>query len=86
MKNKLSKQEIEKKIKEIFSNAPSPKMIKKAKKLAMSKNIKIKDLRKKICKKCYSFFDSENCQIRIKKNLKIIKCKNCGNISRYKLK
>jgi len=52
----------------------------------MSKNIKIKELRKKICKKCYSFFDSENCQIRIKKNLKIIKCKNCGNISRYKLK
>lgn len=86
MNNKFSKQEIEKKIEEIFSGTPSPQMIKKVKRLAMSKNIKIKDLRKKICKKCYSFFDSKNCQIRIKKNLKIIKCKNCGNISRYKLK
>jgi len=86
MKNKFSRQETEKKIKEIFSNNPNPKMIKKAKRLAMSKNIKLKDLRKKICKKCYSFFNSNNCQIRIKKGLKIIKCKTCGNISRYKLK
>ena len=82
---KLSKTEVEQKIKEIFSNNPTPKEIKKAKKLAMSKNIKLRDLRKKFCKKCYSLFDSSNSEIRIKKPHKIIKCKKCSYISRYKI-
>jgi len=85
MRSKLSKLEVESKIKEIFSQKPTPKEIKKAKRLAMSKNIKLGELRKKFCKKCYTLFDSENSEIRIKKGLKIIKCKECGNVSRYKL-
>ncbi len=85
-KEKFSKQEIQDKIKEIFKNNPSPKEIKKAKRLAMSKNIKLKELRKKFCKKCYSFFNSKNSEIRIKKSLKIIKCKTCGYVSRYTIK
>ncbi len=86
MKNKLSKIEIQEKIKQIFSNSSNsnPKEIKKAKKLAMSKNIKLGNLRKLFCKKCYAFFNSENSEIRIKKGFKIIKCK-CGYVSRYKL-
>lgn len=83
---KLSKKETEKEIYNIFSSDPTPKQIKKAKKLAMSKNIKLGNLRKKYCKKCYNFFKPSNIQIRIKKNIKLIKCKNCGYISRYKLK
>mgnify|MGYP001447156459 CR=1 FL=1 len=86
MKTKSSKQEIKQKINEIFSNKPNPKQIKKAKRLAMNKNIKIGNLRKKFCKKCYSLFDSKNSEIKIKKGLKIIKCKNCKYLSRYKLK
>jgi len=85
MKTKSSKQETEKKINEIFSHNSSFKEIKKAKKLAMSKNIKLGNLRKKFCKKCYFLFNSNNSKIRVKKGFKIIKCR-CGYASRYKLK
>jgi len=86
MKTKLSRKETEENIKEIFSKNPTPKEIKKAKRLAMNKNIKLGNLRKKFCKKCYILFNSKNSEIRIKKGRKVIKCKNCENISRYKLK
>ena len=84
---KLSKQEIEEKIKEIFSKEEMPTLneIKKAKVLAMSKNIKLGSLRKKFCKKCFTFFAPNNSEIRIKKPFKIIKCKNCRHLNRYKL-
>lgn len=86
MNKNLSKQDIENKIKETFSKNPSQSEIKKIKTLAMSKNIKLKDYRKKFCKKCYTFFNANNSMIKIKKPYKIIQCKVCGNISRYKLK
>jgi RNase P subunit RPR2 len=86
MKPNLSKKEIEEKIKAVFSGNPSPKEIKKIKALAMSKNIKLGGYRKKFCKNCYSLFDSENSQNRIKNGLKIMKCKNCGHITRWKIK
>ena len=85
MKN-MTKSNIEKEIKKVFSDNPCPKEIKKVKRLAMSKNVKLGNLRKKFCKKCYNLFNSSNSEIRIKKPLKIIKCNNCGNVSRYKLK
>jgi RNase P subunit RPR2 len=86
MKSKLSKLEIEEQIKYIFSKNSSPNEIKKIKKLAMTKNIKLGILKKRFCKKCYSLFNSNNSEVRIKKPLKLIKCKNCNHISRYKLK
>jgi len=82
---KTLKQELEEQINKIFSNNPSQKQIKKTKKLTMSKNIKLGNLKKKFCKKCFTFFTPNNHEIRIKKPLKIIKCKNCNHISRYKL-
>ena len=85
MKTKLSIKETEDKIKKTFSDFPTPNEIKKAKKLAMSKNIKLSVLKKKFCKKCYSLFSPENSEIRIKKGFKIIRCKGCGNISRWKI-
>jgi len=84
MKPLLTKQEINEYIKNIFSKESSIKEIKKAKKLAMSKNIKLGEFKKKFCKKCYSMFNSNNSEIRIKNGFKITKCK-CGYISRYKL-
>lgn len=84
MKSNLSKQEIQDKIEEVFSKNASKEEIRKIKKLASSKNIKIRDYRKKFCKKCYSLFNGSNCKIRIKKGFKTIKC-SCGNVSRYKL-
>jgi RNase P subunit RPR2 len=86
MKSKLSRGEIEQKVKEVFSKNPAPEQIKKVKKLAMSKNIKLGALKKKFCKKCYNLFDSKNSEIRIKKGFKTVKCKKCGNISGYRLK
>ncbi len=88
MKNKkLSKQEILNEINKIFSKSlPTSKEIKKAKKLAMSKNIKLGEKRKLFCKKCFTYFTSENSEIRIKKQMKIIKCKMCGYVSRWKMR
>lgn len=84
-KPKPSKSDIEQEIKRVFASNPSPKEIKKAKKLAMSKNIKLGILRKKFCKKCYTIYSAKTAEIRIKKPHKIIKCKNCGYVSRFKL-
>ncbi|VVB82914.1 Uncharacterised protein [uncultured archaeon] len=83
---KLSKSETEKQVKNFFDNINSKtaKEVRKIKKLAMSQNIPLKELRKKFCKKCFTPFG--NSKIRIKNKMKIITCKNCGQISRWKLK
>lgn len=86
MKSNLNRQETEEYIKQVFSKKSSQKEIKSAKKLAMGRNIKLGNLRKKFCKKCYTLFNSENSEIRVKKGFKIIKCKNCRNTHRYKLR
>jgi len=81
---KISRLETEKEIKEFFENIKNkvPKDIKKIKKLAMSHNIQLKELRKKFCKKCYS----SNLKIKgIKGKIKTIECKNCGNLMKWKL-
>ena len=86
MKPNLSKSEIEEKIKHVFSGNPSPDEIRKIKKLAMSKNIKLGELRKRFCKKCYALFNSSNSEIRIKRGFKTVKCKECGFVSRWRIK
>lgn len=85
MVKKISKTETEKQIKEFFQDIKNktPREIKKMKKLAMSKNISLKELRKKFCKKCYSAYRTP--KIRIKDNIKSIACENCKNISRWKI-
>lgn len=86
MKTQLSKSEIQEKINEVFLKKADKKEIEKIKKLASSKNIKLGEYKKRFCKKCLSLFNSDNCEIRIKKGFKIVKCKNCKFISKYKLK
>ena len=86
-KNKLSKSEIEQKIKDVFSKENPPKEdIRKIKKLAMSKNIRLSDYKKKFCKKCLSYFNPNNSEIRIKKGFKTVKCKECDNVSRWRMR
>lgn len=84
---KLSKKESKEKLENFFSDtkSKSPEQIKKAKKLAMSHNIKLKSFRKKFCKKCLTPY-SGNEKIRIRKKIKSMECKNCGYISRWKIK
>lgn len=83
--SKLSKKEVENKIKDFFKNInnKSPREIKKIKKLAMSKNIKLKNLRKRFCKRCYS---PKLKILSIKKKIKRVQCEECGYIMRWKLK
>jgi len=86
MKNKLSKKETIKLIEDFFKDIKNktPKEIKKIKRLAMSKNIPLKEKKKLFCKKCFSVY--RNPKIRIKKGKKIIECENCGFIARWKIK
>jgi len=81
----LNKTEIQDKIKQVFAGKPGKEEIRKIKKLASSKNIKLAENKKKFCKKCCSLFNASNCKIRIKKGFKMIRCE-CGCISRYKLR
>ncbi len=86
MIKKLKKEDILTMINSIFLKNSSKKEIKKLKRLSMSKNIKLGNLRKKFCKKCLAYFTSETSEIRIKKHHKTVRCKNCGYISRWKIK
>ncbi len=82
---KLSKTEAESEIREFFSNIENktPKQIQKVKRLAMSHNIQLKELRKKFCKKCYS----PNLKVRdIKNGKKSVECRNCRSVMSWKIK
>jgi RNase P subunit RPR2 len=86
MKSKLSRSQIQNQIKDFFSDIKnkSSQEIKKIKKLAMSKNIPLKEKRKLFCKKCLAPYSGKE-KIRINKGIKSTRCENCGNISRWKL-
>ena len=80
---KENKKEIGKKIKEFFKNKHSGKEVKKIRKLAMHNNIKLREFRKKFCKKCFSM----NLRVRsVKKDFKNVECRDCGNLMRWKMK
>jgi len=85
MKQKLSKSNVQEKIKEFFKDIRNrtPKEIKKIKKLAMSKNLPLKKLRKTFCKNCFAPYKTP--KIRIKDKIKTIVCEKCGSVNRYKL-
>ena len=81
---KLSRTEAEEKIKEFFSDIKNktPREIRKIKKLGMSYNIQLKELRKQFCKKCYS----PRLKIKnVRKKIKTMECENCGNLVRWKI-
>ncbi len=88
MKKTLSKKEAIRKIEEFFSSDDfkdkTPKEVKKIKRLAMAYNIKLKELRRKFCKKCLTPY--RNPKIRIRNKIKSVTCENCGYIARWKLK
>jgi len=79
-------------IKRLFNQAKkepamSKRYIELAKKTAMKTTMKIpKRLKKTYCQKCLSLFNSKNSKIRIRRDLKVIKCLKCGNYNRIKIK
>ncbi len=83
---KISKTESEKQIWDFFIDIENKSVrdVKKIKRLAMSYNIPIRELRKKFCKKCFAPY--KNPKISIKNKMKIVKCENCGYVNRWKIK
>ena len=88
MKTNLSKTEVQKKIRYFFLNIKNKtsKESKKIKRLSMQYHISLNEYKKLYCKKCFSVFNSENSEIRIKKGFNIVKCKKCRYIKRNKLR
>ena len=86
MKNKMSKQETKEVIKEFFSDIKNknPKDIKKIKKLAMSKNISLKEKQKLFCRECLAPYSGKE-KIRIRRGIKSVKCEKCRRVGRWRL-
>lgn len=84
--NKIPKKEAEKQIEEFFRDIKdkTPKEIKKIRKISMRNSVKLRNLKKKFCKKCFSPY--KNPKTRINKKIKSVACENCGYISRWKMK
>ncbi|MFH1501064.1 MAG: hypothetical protein ABIE22_03930 [archaeon] len=79
MKQKVSKKELLK----LIDLARTEKDFKKIKRIAMHSNIKLKELRRKFCKKCFS----PKLKVKsVKKGFKRVVCENCGYIARYRIK
>jgi len=83
--------EVLKQIRQLFGYASKHQRMSKhyvqlARKMAMKFNIKIpKELKKKYCHYCFSYFTPKNCRIRIKKGVKIVYCLECRHYNRTKL-
>ncbi len=81
----MTKKEAEIKIRKFFEkNSIEAKEVKKIKKLTMRHRIRLKDDRKRFCKKCYS--DLRNGKIRINKKYKQVICKKCNTLNRWTFK
>ncbi len=85
MKSKISRNGSLEKIKSFFGKCElNSEEIKEIKRLAMSKNIQLKDYRKKFCKKCLS--DLKTGKVRISKFYKSVECTRCKFKNRWKIK
>ncbi|MBS3085412.1 hypothetical protein J4225_01885 [Candidatus Pacearchaeota archaeon] len=85
MKIKLNKIETNEYISEFFKNikTKTSKEIKGVKRLAMRYNIKLGKKRKLFCKKCFS---PRLKVLSIKSKIKRVKCGECGDVGRWKVK
>jgi len=79
----ISKTEVRNKIEEFFKEKHSKEEVRKIRKLAMSHQIKLGEKRKLFCRKCFSM---KLKVVGIKNNIKTVRCEDCGNIMRWKIK
>ena len=86
MKGKLSKLQLLKETDLFFSKIrnKSPSEIKKIKRLAMGKNIKLGRRKRLFCKKCLNPYKIPKTKIR--RGIKTVICENCGYKSRWKIR
>ena len=82
---KLNRKQAEEKIIEFFSKIKekTPEEIRKIKKLAMAHNLKLGGKRKTFCQKCFS---TKLKVISVKNKIKRVRCENCQNLMRWKIK
>jgi len=84
MKMKINRKEAQEKIDEFFRRREfSSEEIRKIKKLAMKFRIRLRENRKKFCKKCLSQLKGKT---RVGKIYKSIVCEKCGERNKFKMK
>ena len=82
---KLSRKEVQEIVQRYFENERiEPSQVKKMKTLAMSHNLRLKEYRKKFCKKCYVDLSLGN--VRINNGKKQVVCGVCGTTNRWIIK
>ncbi|MFB6246110.1 MAG: hypothetical protein ABEI74_00775 [Candidatus Pacearchaeota archaeon] len=86
MNLKISKKEAERQVEDFFKNIKnkSAREVKKIKKIAANKKIRLGEKRKLFCKKCLMPYQG-NEKIRIKNGRKIVECGNCGYVARWQI-
>ena len=86
MEKRANSAKIEKEIRTFFNNITpesDPRRIKQIKNLAMHNKLKLKALRKKFCKSCFS----PKLKVKsIKKGIKTVECEICNKKMRWKLR
>ncbi len=81
----LTRKEAEIKIRNFFEkNVIVAKEVEKIKKLAMKYRIRLKEYRKRFCKKCCS--DLKQGIVRLNNICKQVTCKKCNSLNRWDLK
>lgn len=84
MKTNLNKTEAKDKIEKFFEKEKfTAEEMRKIKRIAMKFKIRLKEKRKRFCKKCLSQL---NGKIRISKEYKIIECEKCSFRNKFKIK
>ena len=80
----LSRKEVLEKIERVFGEKEiSSKEVKKIKTIAMAHRIRLKEYRKRFCKKCY--VDLKLGRVRVSKTHKQVICGICGTVNRWKI-
>ena len=64
----------------------SKRQVSTARKMAKRNNLSLRKYRRLFCHKCNAYFTGNNCQTRIKSNMKIMKCLECSHYNRYMIK
>jgi len=89
---KLSKEETMNKVKEFFGLASKDKKkaddyIRKARNSAMKVNLRLpSEMKRRFCKHCNSYFNSENSRVRTREGKLIYTCLKCKKYSRFMIK
>lgn len=82
---KLSRKEAQEAVQKFFNNGRlEPLSVKKMKTLAMAHRIRLKEYRKRFCKKCY--VDLKLGRVRVTKTHKQVICGVCGSANRWALR